>query len=63
MRYGARRALDGVSLRIEPGRTLAVVGPSGAGKSTLLRTIAGLIAPLSGDVRLAGRSLLPLIPQ
>ena len=63
VRYGARRALDGVSLRIEPGRTLAVVGPSGAGKSTLLRTIAGLIAPLSGDVRLAGRSLLPLIPQ
>lgn len=52
------RALDGVSLCVEPHRTLAVVGPSGAGKSTLLRTIAGLLTPDRGDVMLAGVSLL-----
>jgi len=57
------RALDGVTLRVEPGRTLAIVGPSGAGKSTLLRAIAGLLRPRSGQVRLGERSLLDLPPQ
>jgi ABC-type sugar transport system ATPase subunit len=58
-----RRAIDGVTLRVEAGRTLAIVGPSGAGKSTLLRAIAGLIAPQSGSIRLGARSLLELPPQ
>jgi len=59
----ARPALDAVALRVDAGRTLAVVGPSGAGKSTLLRAIAGLLEPQSGDVRLGGRSLLGVAPQ
>ncbi|HVI29747.1 heme ABC exporter ATP-binding protein CcmA [Hansschlegelia sp.] len=46
--------LDGVSLAVEEGGALAVVGPNGAGKSTLLRTLAGLLKPLSGSVRLEG---------
>ena len=54
---GRRIALAGVSISVEPGRTLAVVGPSGAGKSTLLRVIAGLLKPRSGEVTLDGRSL------
>ncbi len=58
-----RRAVDGVSLRVETGHTLAIVGPSGAGKSTLLRAIAGLVAPQSGRIRLGTRSLLELPPQ
>jgi multiple sugar transport system ATP-binding protein len=60
---GARRALDCVSIAVDPGRTLAVVGPSGAGKTTLLRAIAGLIRLGGGDVTLDGRSIVKSAPQ
>lgn len=48
------QALGPVSLSIRPGEFVAVVGPSGCGKSTLLKTVAGLIAPSSGEVRIGG---------
>jgi ATP-binding cassette subfamily C protein CydC len=48
------RELD---LDLPPGSRLAVVGPSGAGKSTLLATLAGLLAPLAGEVRTDAASL------
>ncbi|MGE0434478.1 MAG: ATP-binding cassette domain-containing protein [Planctomycetota bacterium] len=49
-RFGEFRALDGVSLTIEPGKTTVLIGPSGCGKSTLIRTLIGLIAPDDGGV-------------
>ncbi|MFI9770770.1 ABC transporter ATP-binding protein [Streptomyces sp. NPDC052415] len=42
--------LQDVDLQVAPGEILTVVGPSGCGKSTLLRTLAGLLAPLAGEV-------------
>ena len=55
--YGARAALEDVSLTLAPGRTLAVFGPNGAGKSTLLRVLATLLRPHAGTARVLGREL------
>ena len=49
-RFGLRGALDGVSLRFEPGALNGVVGPDGAGKTTLLRILIGLLSPTEGTL-------------
>ncbi|WP_312242224.1 amino acid ABC transporter ATP-binding protein [Pantoea sp.] len=56
--YGPIEVLRKVSLRIAPGSTTCIIGPSGSGKSTLLRGINRLHEPKSGDVLLAGKSVL-----
>lgn len=53
---GGTRALEGISLRVEPGEMLAVVGPNGGGKSTLVKVMLGLLGGYSGEVRVFGRS-------
>jgi lipoprotein-releasing system ATP-binding protein len=56
----AVNVLNGVTLKLEPGRALVVVGPSGCGKSTLLNIIGALDYPTSGRVLLDGRNLAEL---
>jgi len=52
--YGTFAALRKVSVQFERGRCYLVLGPNGAGKSTLLRTVAGLLKPSYGKVRIFG---------
>jgi putative ABC transport system ATP-binding protein len=56
-RFGNTVALDGLSLEIGGGDTVAILGPSGSGKSTLLLCLAGILPPDAGEVRYRGRSL------
>jgi heme exporter protein A len=56
-RYGVVPALDGVTLDVAPGETLALFGPNGAGKTTLLRVLSGALAPDAGSLALDGREI------
>jgi sulfate/thiosulfate transport system ATP-binding protein len=62
-RFGDFDALRDVSLEVADGSLTALLGPSGSGKSTLLRVIAGLEAPDTGTVRIAGRDATAVPPQ
>ncbi|MET7949090.1 ATP-binding cassette domain-containing protein [Micromonospora sp. NPDC005324] len=55
--YGARRAVDEVSLGLHAGARHALIGPNGAGKSTLLHLIAGTLRPTSGRIHYAGHDI------
>jgi putative ABC transport system ATP-binding protein len=52
------RAVDGISLRIEPGEFLAIMGRSGSGKTTLLDLLGCLLRPTSGELAIDGRSVV-----
>src|SRR5438105_3638260 len=56
--YGAASVLQGVSLEVAAGETVALLGPNGAGKSTLMAAITGTIARRSGEVLLEGHNLV-----
>ena len=54
-KFGAKTAVDGVTVAMEPGHIYAMLGPNGSGKTTWMKMAAGLIKPTSGEVKFAGR--------
>lgn len=52
--YGPKRALDQLTMRVEPGEILGFLGPNGAGKSTTVKILTGLLSPDSGTATIAG---------
>jgi branched-chain amino acid transport system ATP-binding protein len=60
--YGKIEALKGVSLYVESGRITCLLGPNGAGKTTLMMSIAGILQPRKGSIKLGGDELLGLTP-
>src|SRR5262245_55960174 len=57
VRFGAVRAVDGVSLEIRQGETLGLVGESGSGKTTFGRALLRLVQSQSGEIRFLGEPL------
>ncbi len=62
-RFKQETVLDGVSLDVEQGETVAIFGPSGGGKTILLRLIAGVLDPDGGDIRIDGKSVINEPPE
>jgi branched-chain amino acid transport system ATP-binding protein len=62
-RYGAVEALHGISLVVAEGEIVSLLGANGAGKSTTLKVISRVIAPASGTIKFAGKSLDGLQPE
>lgn len=58
VRFGRKRVLDGLDLRLQDGVTTVLLGGNGAGKSTLLRVLLGVLRPRAGRVRLFGQDPL-----
>lgn len=61
--YDGRRVLGPVSFTLRPGKVLAILGHNGSGKSTTLATIAGVLDPSEGSVRIGDLQLVPAVDQ
>ena len=55
--YGALKAVDDLSFEVASGEIVGLIGPNGAGKTTTLRSLAGILRPTSGHLRIDGHDL------
>jgi branched-chain amino acid transport system ATP-binding protein len=58
--YGGLRAVNGIDLTVCTGQCVVLLGPNGAGKTSLVNTLAGVVTPARGDVKLHGTSIRKL---
>src|SRR5207244_7408767 len=56
--YGDLTAVDDLSFEVGPGEIVGLIGPNGAGKTTTLRSLAGILRPTSGTVRIDGHDIV-----
>ncbi len=56
--FGNKKAVQGLSFKLEKGEVLGFLGPNGAGKSTTMRMISGVLEPDDGDARIVGHSII-----
>ena len=61
--YAGSRVIDGVSVSVAAGETVALLGRNGVGKTTLIESIMGMLRPTSGTVRVNGRDLRGKMPN
>jgi branched-chain amino acid transport system ATP-binding protein len=61
--YGRIKALDNVSLHVQPGEIVSLIGANGAGKTTILNTISGFIRSARGDIKFEDRKINGLAPE
>jgi ABC-2 type transport system ATP-binding protein len=52
--YGRHEVVDGLTFEVAANQVLGIIGPNGAGKTTVLRTMAGLLSPSKGEIRVRG---------
>jgi len=58
--FGDNQVLDGVTLTVEPGESVAIIGQSGSGKSVMLKCILGLVQPDGGSIKIDGEEVIGL---
>lgn len=56
--YGTLTAVDNLSFEVKPGEIVGLIGPNGAGKTTTLRTLAGILRPSAGRIRIEGHDIV-----
>ncbi|MGA7418004.1 MAG: ATP-binding cassette domain-containing protein, partial [Acidimicrobiales bacterium] len=63
VKFGGLRAVNGVSLTVEPSSIVGLIGPNGSGKTTTLDVVSGTVKPDAGSIRVDGEEVTDLLPE